>query len=625
MVNSKYNPEFSIRKSQLLTPYGTGALIDINNQSIMLADSAFWKEDESNIIHDVRLQKKLDANGFVRPPTVNQKEEVSGIRFPKWFYAPKDRSLKTYSEWHKVFERSTNNDLFRFRKEPYDARQKSKDKLVPVRLICACTNGHAQDFPWNEWVHDSSSKKYKSHKLKLRSTGASSSISDLNVVCDDCDKSRSLTNIFDVKAFNKRLDQINVSCNGDFIWKKEDGNRRKCSAPLNVLLKNSNSFYFPNIISSVNIPFKENKIYELVIQSRFYPSLLKDIEHIKSEIVDYNYFKDDVHIQRDIETIRDDLNDYTYEEILETVYKNEIEAFDKYEDMTEMEFRREEYNVLSGKEDYDKENSRLNLNNISQEEFKNEIYGDLINGITLINKLEVVRILESYSRIKPSDTDLYDEETIEGAESKKVSLKRKDNRYIGVDLLGEGIFVTFDKNSIANWLNKIKNKRISEKIYDKINNSYNNKMTEYIYPEFYLLHTLSHILIKELSETSGYSSSALAERLYFSNEKDKEMYGILIYTSSSDSEGTLGGLVKQGYPKSLMRTLSAAVEKSKWCSFDPVCISRESQGRDSLNGSACHACALVSETSCELSNLYLDRSMLIGDLDNPEYGIFNSD
>ena len=101
------------------------------------------------------------------------------------------------------------------------------------------------------------------------------------------------------------------------------------------------------------------------------------------------------------------------------------------------------------------------------------------------------------------------------------------------------------------------------------------------------------------------------------------MYGILIYTSSSDSEGTLGGLVKQGVPEKFFDLLNAALEKAKWCSFDPVCIESESQGRDSLNGAACHACSLISETSCEKMNVFLDRSVLIGSLEEPELGFFS--
>ncbi len=138
-----------------------------------------------------------------------------------------------------------------------------------------------------------------------------------------------------------------------------------------------------------------------------------------------------------------------------------------------------------------------------------------------------------------------------------------------------------------------------------------------------MIHTLSHLLIKELSLNSGYSASSLQERIYFSREDNFEMYGILLYTSSNDSQGTLGGLVKQGVPENLFSLISSAIEKAKWCSFDPICIETDGQGRDSLNAAACHACSLVSETSCEKMNVYLDRRTIIGTLEQPEIGFFS--
>ena len=161
-----------------------------------------------------------------------------------------------------------------------------------------------------------------------------------------------------------------------------------------------------------------------------------------------------------------------------------------------------------------------------------------------------------------------------------------------------------------------------EKIIRKDENVTFSDELSSINPKFYLLHTLSHLLIKELTLTSGYSSSSLRERLYFSDNYGEEMYGVLIYTSSSDSEGTLGGLVKQGIPSNFFSIVENAIEKAKWCSFDPICIDSEGQGRNSLNVAACHACSLVSETSCEKMNVFLDRNVLVGSLQHPEWGFF---
>ena len=104
------------------------------------------------------------------------------------------------------------------------------------------------------------------------------------------------------------------------------------------------------------------------------------------------------------------------------------------------------------------------------------------------------------------------------------------------------------------------------------------------------------------------------------------MNGFLIYTSSGDSEGSLGGLVRQGRPGNLEKILRESIEDSRWCSADPVCMqvgSEDGQGPDSVNGAACHNCAVIPETSCEEFNMLLDRAFVTGDGENPDLGFFS--
>jgi hypothetical protein len=137
-----------------------------------------------------------------------------------------------------------------------------------------------------------------------------------------------------------------------------------------------------------------------------------------------------------------------------------------------------------------------------------------------------------------------------------------------------------------------------------------------------LLHTLAHILIRQLAFECGYGSSSLRERLYCWDEPGKEMTGLLIYTAAGDSEGTMGGLVRQGKPGRFESVLLSAIEESRWCSSDPLCIESRGQGIDSLNRAACHACALLPETSCEEGNRFLDRAALIGTPEAMAIGFF---
>ena len=100
------------------------------------------------------------------------------------------------------------------------------------------------------------------------------------------------------------------------------------------------------------------------------------------------------------------------------------------------------------------------------------------------------------------------------------------------------------------------------------------------------------------------------------------MYGLLIYTASGDSEGSLGGLVRQGEMGRLEDTIINAIENATWCTSDPICIQSSGQGPESLNLAACHNCALLPETSCENGNRLLDRGAVVGTLQDTDIGFF---
>lgn len=135
---------------------------------------------------------------------------------------------------------------------------------------------------------------------------------------------------------------------------------------------------------------------------------------------------------------------------------------------------------------------------------------------------------------------------------------------------------------------------------------------------------MAHLLIRQLSFECGYTAASLRERIYCSEKPEEiEMSGILVYTASGDSEGTLGGLVRQGYPDSLPRVFRKAVETGRICSNDPVCISSKGQGRDALNLGACHACVLLPETSCEEFNVFLDRGVVTGTFERNDIGFYS--
>lgn len=117
----------------------------------------------------------------------------------------------------------------------------------------------------------------------------------------------------------------------------------------------------------------------------------------------------------------------------------------------------------------------------------------------------------------------------------------------------------------------------------------------------------------------------MSEKIYSiftDGSNDFEMEGILVYLSSSDSDGSLGGLISVVENTELFdKVLKNMLKEARWCSGDPICYMSTQQGFASLNYAACHACTLLPETSCEFRNLLLDRVSIVGTPDNPNRGI----
>lgn len=189
-------------------------------------------------------------------------------------------------------------------------------------------------------------------------------------------------------------------------------------------------------------------------------------------------------------------------------------------------------------------------------------------------------------------------------------------------MYGEGVFLTLNEAAIGAWETR-------EDVADRVQPLIQRRATAGAFvpmpsPRILLMHTLAHLLIRQLSFECGYSLASLRERVYAARpDEGQPMAGILIYTAAGDSEGTLGGLVREGEASRLLSTIIKALQSAEWCSSDPLCRESRGQGIGAMNLAACHACTLLPETSCTMSNRLLDRTLLLGSPGHPELGFFS--
>jgi len=194
-----------------------------------------------------------------------------------------------------------------------------------------------------------------------------------------------------------------------------------------------------------------------------------------------------------------------------------------------------------------------------------------------------------------------------------------------IELFGEGIFFSLDIDMLARWEQQpALQQRLAglRQRFERSGMRFANEPPTPLTPRFVLLHTLAHLLIRQLETSAGYPAASLQERIYCGDgvtagvavDQQSPMAGILVYVAVPDVVGSLGGLAELAQPRRFLRLLSAVFEHADWCSLDPVCSEHQGQGPNLLNLAACHACALVPEPSCAYGNVLLDRCFVKGDV-----------
>ncbi|MBU1318484.1 MAG: DUF1998 domain-containing protein [candidate division Zixibacteria bacterium] len=600
----------SVRRSQAVTPFGIGALVDFRGQSLMAAGLDVWPNQPECQIHDDRLARRLDVEYFRSPPPPpedgHQGAYLPFVRFPLWHFCPRCRTMKR-TNWNDAFPPRCDSILPPLRTgAPPCATlpERRRWRMVPLRFIIVCENGHIDDFPWILWAHSRPGQSLvdanvcSNPLLRFNYTGKAG-LMGLLVKCESCNaKARSLMGSAGPNSLK------GLACEGNRPWLGPHG-KETCSSPNlpRMLQRGATNLYFPKIASSILIPPFSDPIRKIVDDAHNWSVLTTGVEEGGSA--------DQMRLR-----VFAEMKKLDFQHLKEVVTQKLTGVGLGSSAQTEEEFRLSEYWAM------------LESTGTSDQEFVTvkpdmDDYDDLvceyIDQIVLVEKLAETRVLTGFSRINPPPYREFDQ-----GDKSQLSLESK-SWLPGVRVYGEGIFFTLKKARISGWLDVTDRRRYEEifanhkRIYAKL-----GRKPREIHSKFFLLHTLAHVLIRRLSYECGYGSASLRERIYCWEGDKREMNGVLIYTAAGDSEGTMGGLVEQGKPGRFELLLLGALEDALWCSTDPLCIESHGQGIDSLNRAACHACALLPETSCEEGNRFLDRAALIGKPDESSLGFFSS-
>ena len=620
------NDKIKHGRSKHISNYGgVGSLIETTDCSIIIETFDNWGYNDLNeklaqyIIKDDRLLQRLKSRfqnlkHLVAIPTdknsFQHQVRPKANYFPKWFYCTTCNKFAEYSEWKQRWKSSGKNLDF-FNPPKCNNRDCKESHLEQIRFVMTCANGHIHDIPWAYWnnrlptdtsnqeeIEDDtkegkivgpqlefSKKCCTDQSLTYRISRENTELSGIWIECTNCKKKQNLKGIFNYEQ----------KCSGQKYWVGQLNGKfseEECTATTSVKVKTSNSVYYSNTLSSLYIPemqinlSSENRI-EL-------DNLVESNKFTKEQIIQL------VSIQKGIP---------------EDLIAQYLETGDvKY--IPDNLYRQAEYDYFLTKDQPENNQIKFRLIDCSI-----ELYG--FSKLVKIDKLKKTTVQTSFTRNEPIDIDSILQEQNEyeyNVERQSVSKNNFNSKTLpALESYGEGILFVLDKEKLERW-------ELQEEVLQRTEIIRQNAkqadwkshqiIAETLTPRKILIHTLSHLLIRELEYVCGYPGSSLQERLFVS----ETMNGFLI-SAFDGTDGYLGGLANLCNDlEELNKIVNSAIFRATDCSSDPICIESEGQGVGQLNLSACHSCALTPEISCELSNLYLDRKLVI----NNELGYFKT-
>lgn len=636
---TKFSPSpGNIRPSQLITTFGPGSIIQTEHDSVLVLGIDFWKNPNEDAFipkNHLLLQKITKKRLFLMPAQKESSHQsIACISFPKWGYC--SLSNCAWLQPHK----EVPNDA-----EGFFCRDHPNKPLLPARLIMVCERGHLDEFPWVEWTHSNPDNPLPicdSPKIRWKGGKFSGSMSNFRLQCD-CGARRSMFGALDDKGL-----RLFDSSSGEFFTQKCQGKlpwlnkQEKCTVLSNNsssdetsanidtaiprgLIVRATSLYYSKVIRGITIPALAHPIAKY-LQSEKYQNHM--------EIPMFRDASDQEKAKNILEMNKDWKMTYNYTENDVLDFMEKIRSREGQQNIeTELDLKHIEYDDLINNENFDDEQTEkeIVINNVPLVHELKEIF-QTVRRLDILTALEVQRY---FSRLTPpGEINFYEKNSNDHIIcSLEVRGKTKSGRtYEANSWLpcvikkGEGIFLVFNENFIKKCINDGVEKRLNSLIdnhdeWEKISHFPSSIDVD---KQYILLHSLSHLLIKELSLQSGYGEASISERIYSS----KHMRGILIYTTSS-GDGSLGGLVRQAQT-GLLKIIKNSLRKSRTCSRDPICILETPQTKRerlplalSLNGSACYGCLMLPETSCENFNKLLDRKILVDKDYGVEHVIFN--
>ncbi|MBO0881966.1 MAG: hypothetical protein J2P17_16820, partial [Mycobacterium sp.] len=230
-------PSHTVRRAQIIGPFGPGAIIDLIGESFVAEDASRWWGRQPTI-RMPRLATRL------RTPELRSPSERVGVpyyRFPEWLFCQQCRLM---ARWRPSMEAAN--------RPPTCQWCKGNRPLVPMRFIAVCGNGHLTDIDWRYWAHRDQRSR---DQLQCQTSGqlhfvsrpeVGSGLASLEIQCRSCKARRSLEQITSKGMLRQR-------CTGRQPWQFQL-DETSCDEPLIGMQRGASSVYFPDVVSALDLP-----------------------------------------------------------------------------------------------------------------------------------------------------------------------------------------------------------------------------------------------------------------------------------------------------------------------------------------------------------------------------------
>ena len=497
-----------LRRSQVITTFGPGALIDLPNDSAIVGGLDTWGSESSlEPIDEPRLSAKLQSMTGVPNPRLyapppepeswqDRQRGIGAWRFPEWYIVQESGSGARSGSGAGSGSGSgsgadTGSGARSRRMVPRTALTNGrydKKPVVATRFVCACSKGHVDDIDWYRFVHGPDDPCRR--RLWLQERGTSGDLVEQIVRCE-CGKSRRMHEAVDFASFPLGV------CRGARPWLGRHANE-ECREPSRLLIRTASNAWFPQVVSVLSLPERGSEVDRAVEELWDRLQIVKDANALG--------------VMKSFPDVASRLAPFSDREVLDAIAVRVSggAAGDRPIKHAELDA------LLAVPEGFGDDvpiDPDFHARRLPESVWRHSAGLDAIESVIQVHRLREVLALAGFTRLEPIMPNV-DGEYDGDVEPAAIALEPA--WFPAVENRGEGVLVQLRADAVADWLGREPVKRRLDELVAGHAAWAAQRKSERAFPggPYVLLHTLAHLLVQSLSMRCGYPAASIRERIF---------------------------------------------------------------------------------------------------------------